>query len=131
MGWGGRGGMREGGSGGLRVGNQSDRIKPSWKSYAGRQESLQSVLRSMTTSSKWGIWKHFGSSFFDGFQKPEAISQRGCCPALAVIGQDNTYVMSCFLMRCLRCAFITDYRFREMKSAIILLDMGKNSISKV
>lgn len=55
--------------------NQSDRIKPSWKSYAGRQESLQSVLRNMTTSSKWGIWKHFGSSFFDGFQKLEAISQ--------------------------------------------------------
>lgn len=51
MGWGGRGGMREG-VWQIEGLNQSDRIKPSWKSYAGRQESLQSVLRNMTTSSK-------------------------------------------------------------------------------
>lgn len=119
------GGVGEGAARRIEGLNQPDRVKPSWKSSAGRQESLQSVLGNMTTSSKWGIWKHFASSFFDGFQALEAISQRGCCPALAAIGQDNTCVTPCFLTRCLRCAFITDYRSRETKSTSILLDMGK------
>lgn len=49
---------------------------------------------------------------------------------MAVIGQENTYIISSFLVRCFRCALNTYYCLKEIKSTIIFLDMGKIASEK-